>query len=50
MGERWRWLKAYYEYMSSPKGFYEWQYYMKAIGLAIVCMALIMLIMYCLGV
>lgn len=50
MRERLRWLRAYYQYMSSPKGFYEWQYYVKAIGLAIFCMAFIMFIMYCLGV
>ncbi|MBS5935501.1 MAG: hypothetical protein KIA66_00700 [Veillonella sp.] len=50
MWNKLRALKAYYLYMSSPKGYYEWQYYCKAIGLAVLFMALIMLVMYGLGV
>ncbi len=50
MWNKLRALKAYYLYLSSPKGHYEWQYYCKAIGLAVLIMALIMLVMYGLGV
>ena len=43
-------LRAYIAYMSSYQGAYEWQYYMKAIGLAILCMLLGMLLLYICGV